>query len=452
MGKNNSSLNVLEERVPPHNLEAEMALLGAALLSEDAALQAVEEVRAEFFYKKNHAAIYEAIQNLLRENQPCDLITLTEYLNRHNSLKELGDTGYLAGLIDLVPTPSNITHYIKIVKDHYIRRTLIDKCSRIITRSYQLADEVDTLLDSSEQAIFQVAEGGKSEGLVPIRDLVHDSFEKLSNLTKHRGGTTGLPSGLEQLDRITSGFQPSDLVIIASRPSMGKTSLACSIARHLAITHKTPIAFFSAEMSREQLVQRLICIEARVNLLKFRSGFIKEAEWNKLTRAAEHLSESKIFIDDTPGMSTMEIRAKARRLAAREKIAIIFIDYLQLIHSSGRYESRQMEITEISASLKQLAKELNVPVIALSQLSRAVESRIDKKPQLSDLRESGSIEQDADTVLLLVREERYNPTPENKGLADLEIAKHRNGPTGKIMLKFHEEYTRFDNYSQEETR
>lgn len=451
MGNTSSSQtpDLLEERVPPHNLEAEMALLGAMLLSEDARLQALERVRAEYFYKRANSRIFEAISKLFEANQPCDLVTLTDALNREGILKELGGPAYLAGLIDLVPTPSNIGQYIKITEDHFIRRSLIEGCSRIISKSYQTTEEVDDLLDDSEQAIFQISER-QQQDIIPIRKLVNQSFETLTKLYQNREHLTGLGTGLEKLDDITSGLQNSDLIVLASRPSMGKTSLACSVARFLVVEKKVPALIFSLEMSCDQLVQRMICSEARVNLRNLRGGFLRESEWAQLTLAAGKLSEAPFYIDDTPGLSVLEIRARARRLVAREKIKIIFVDYLQLIRGRGKAENRQQEITEISSGLKNLAKELNIPVVSLSQLSRAVESREDHQPRLSDLRESGSIEQDADVVLLLVREEQYNPTPENEGKASLIVAKQRNGPTGEFDLAFIKEYTRFENLAREE--
>jgi len=449
----NTTLDLLEERVPPHNVEAEMALLGAMLLSEEARLLALEKVHPEYFYKKTNSIIFEAIRKLFEANQPCDLVTLTDYLNRQGSLKDLGGPAYLAGLIDLVPTPSNVGEYIKIVIDHFIRRSLIEKCSQIVSKSYQMAEDVEDLLDESEQSIFQISEGLKRGTAVSIKELVHQSFETLTRLYQRREHLTGLPSGFEKLDEVTSGFQNADFIVLASRPSMGKTSLACSIARFLVVEKKIPVLIFSLEMSCEQLVQRLICSEARVNLKNLRSGFLRESEWTQLTMAAGKLSEAPLFIDDTAGLSALEIRARARRLVAREGIKMIFIDYLQLIRSRGRAENRQQEISEISASLKNLAKELNIPVMALSQLSREVEKREDHQPRLSDLRESGSIEQDADVVLLLMREELYNPdVPELEGIASLSVAKQRNGPTttNPITLTFIKEYTRFENYSPRE--
>lgn len=424
-----------------------MSLLGAALLSEDARLAALEEVRPHFFYKQAHARIFEAIQRLFEENQPCDLVTLTDALDRQSRLAGLGGQAYLAELIDIVPSPANIGQYVRIVREHFIRRELIGQCSQIIHRSYQQADDVETLLDESEQSIFDIAEGRARQETVPVRKLVHDSFDKLTRLSQRKETLTGLPSGLERLDAMTSGFQPADLIIIAARPSMGKTALACSMARHILLEKKAPAAIFSLEMSSEQLVQRLMCCEARVDLLKMRSGNLNQGDWGKLTSAAGRLSDAPLFIDDSPGMSTMEIRARARRLVAREQVKIIFIDYLQLIRNRGRFENRQQEISEISAALKNLAKELGIPVVALSQLSRLVE-REKRRPQLSDLRESGSIEQDADVVMLLVRGEVLNETEENAGRADIIVAKQRNGPTGDFEAVFVKEYARFENLEE----
>ncbi|HNQ34508.1 MAG TPA: replicative DNA helicase [bacterium] len=445
-----TSLDLLEERVPPNNLEAEMALLGSMLLSDDARLQAIETVRAEHFYKKSHAQIFESIVRLAEANEPCDLVTLTDSLTRQKALKDLGGPAYLASLIDLVPTPANIGQYIKIVREHFIRRTLIESCSQIIGKSYHLAEDIEQLMDESERAIFQISERQQSDRIIPMRELVHQNFEAISRLYQNREYLTGVATGFEKLDTVTGGFQNSDLIVLASRPSMGKTSLACSMVRYQVVDKKLPAAFFSLEMSRDQIVQRLLCSEARVNLSNLRRGYAQHSDIPQLTLAAGKLSEAPLYIDDSPGMSALEIRAKSRRLVARHQIKIVYIDYLQLIRSRTRFDNRQQEISEISAGLKSLAKELNIPVVAISQLSREVEKRDNKRPQLSDLRESGSIEQDADVVLLMVRPEFYNPVPENEGLAELIVAKQRNGPTDNFNLTFIKQYTRFENCAERE--
>ena len=348
-------------------------------------------------------------------------------------------------MIDLVPSAANVEHYANIVKEKGVLRRLIRNATNIIAESYESTGNVDEVVDNAERLIFEVADLKQRTQSVHIKDLVRQSIEKLDFLYQRKQHVTGIPTGFEKIDHMTSGLQNSDLIIIAGRPSMGKSALAISMAEYVGIEQKQGVAIFSLEMSKEQLVQRMLCSQARVDAHKVRSGFLAPADWPKLTAAAGRLSESKIFIDDTPAISVLELRAKARRLKANQGIEPIILDYLQLMRSTVQSESRQQEISEISRSLKALARELSVPVIALSQLSRAVESRQDHKPQLSDLRESGAIEQDADLVVLLMREEYYNPTEENKGVADVMIAKQRNGPVGTVKLAFIKEYMRFEN-------
>ena len=436
----------LEELLPPQNLEAEKALLGSMLLDKEARLKAIEEVKEEYFYKESHRLVFSAILSLFEKNEPVDLVTLAEKLKAQGSLEEAGGTVYLASLMDTVPSSANIEHYLKIVRDNSILRSLIENSNKITHLAYQSGDDVERTLDESERLIFEITQHREKQEAIPLRELIKRNFEKLETLYKKGEFVTGLPSNFKDLDAKTAGFQPSELIVIASRPSMGKTSLACSIAINLGIEKKIPLVFFSLEMSKEQLVQRMLCSEARVNLQHLRTGFLKESEWPKLTIAAGRLSEAPIFIDDSPSLSVLEIRAKARRLKAREGIKLAIVDYLQLMRTRSKLDNRQQEITEICASLKALAKELNIPVVALSQLSRAVETREKHRPRLSDLRESGSIEQDADLVMLLLREELYNPRTE-KGKTEVIIAKQRNGPTGTINLTFLKEFTRFENYS-----
>ncbi len=436
----------LEELLPPQNLEAEKALLGSMLLDKEARLKAIEEVKEEYFYKESHRLVFSAILSLFEKNEPVDLVTLAEKLKAQGSLEDAGGTAYLASLMDTVPSSANIEHYLKIVRDNSILRSLIENSNKITRLAYQSGDDVERTLDESERLIFDITQHREKQEAIPLRELIKRNFEKLETLYKKGEFVTGLPSNFKDLDAKTAGFQPSELIVIASRPSMGKTSLACSIAINLGIEKKIPLVFLSLEMSQEQLVPRMLGSGARVNHPPVRTGFLKESEWPKLTIAAGRLSEAPIFIDDSPSLSVLEIRAKARRLKARGGIKLAIVDYLQLMRTRSKLDNRQQEITEICASLKALAKELNIPVVALSQLSRAVESREKHRPRLSDLRESGSIEQDADLVMLLLREELYNPRTE-KGKTEVIIAKQRNGPTGTINLTFLKEFTRFENYS-----
>ncbi|MCM8784833.1 MAG: replicative DNA helicase [Candidatus Omnitrophica bacterium] len=439
------------DRIPPQNIEAEKALLGCMLLDEEARIKVLENFKVDFFYNEAHQKIFSSIVKLFEKGEKCDLITLSEILRGENLLNEIGGVEYLSHIVESVPTSAYVDEYMKIVKEKYILRTLISNATKIITEAYNQQDEVETLLDKAESLIFEVSQNKTEREAYSLKILVREAIENIEKIREKRGYVTGLATGFTDLDKMTTGLHPSDFIIIASRPSMGKTALACNIALNLnSGFEKVPILIFSLEMSKEQIVQRMLCSEAKVNILKFRQGLLSDKEIGKLLIAASHLEESSIFIDDTPSLNVFELRARARRLKAKENIQLIIIDYLQLMKGKGRAENRQQEISEISASLKSLAKELNIPVIAVSQLSRATEQRVDKKPQLADLRESGSIEQDADLVLLLYREEYYNETEENKGKAEVIIAKQRNGPTGSIFLTFLEEYTRFENYTPRE--
>ncbi len=445
------------EKVPPANIEAEQALLGSMLLEEKARNKAIEEITPENFYKEGHRKIFKAIVDLFEKNESCDLVTLTNRLKSEHNLEEVGGSSYLTRLIDVVPSAANIEHYIKIVRDKFILRRLIENSNKIVNEVWG-SDDVDKTLDEAEKLIFNVGGYRKRKGeVIPFRELVHQTIETIGEAADQKGYITGLPTGFHELDVRTSGFQPSEFIIIASRPAVGKTSLAANVASYLGAKEKVPVAFFSLEMSKEQLVQRMLCTEARVDLLKLRTGFSKDSDWPNLTMAAGRLQEAPIFIDDSPALSILEIRAKARRLVAKEGIKLAIVDYLQLMQTRTRIENRQQEITEISASLKALAKELGIPVIALSQLRRAAEEH--RRPRLSDLRESGAIEQDADLVLLLYREEEEIIEAVTEGIAEegkkqkpteLIIAKQRNGPTGTINFTFIKEYTRFESWSPRE--
>jgi replicative DNA helicase len=433
------------EKVPPQNVDAEVAVLGSMLIEVDAIAQGVQFLTPEAFYKDAHRKIFQCIINLFTDNKAIDLVTLTEYLNQEGQLEEVGGPSYLAFLTTAVPTAANILYYARIVKEKYVLRHLIQNATQIVTDCYDPSQEVESLLDRAEKAIFEITSKKFSGGIVPLKDIIRNQIEVIDKLYQRKEHITGLATGFHEFDTQTAGLQPSDLIIIAARPSMGKSALMTCIAEHVGMAVKAPVAIFSLEMSKEQLIQRMLCSCARVNAHKVRTGFLAQSDWPNLTKAAAKLSEAPIYIDDTPGISILELKAKARRMKAQYDIKLIILDYLQLMQGSGSAESRQQEISEISRSLKALARELSVPLIAISQLSRAVESRTDHRPQLSDLRESGAIEQDADVVVLLLREEYYNPTEENKGKAEVIIAKQRNGPVGSVFMTFIHEYTRFEN-------
>ena len=435
-------------KVPPQNLEAEMSVLGSMIMEEEAISQAVELLEEESFYHKAHRKIFFAALDLYEKGRSVDLVTLTEQLRKQGDLKEVGGAAYLTALINSVPTAANVEYYARIVQEKAILRNLINTATRIVTESYKDQQEVDVFLDKVESLVFNISQRRIRRDFVPVKELIHDSIELAEKLTQRKQLVTGLSTGFVDFDTLTSGLQPSDLIIVAGRPSMGKSALAVNIALHVGVEKKIPVALFSLEMSKEQLMQRMLCSEARVDAHKLRTGFLESKAFTQLTNAAGRLAESPIFIDDSPGVSSLEVRAKARRLKSRENIGLIIIDYLQLMQGRARTENRQQEISEISRSLKSLARELNIPVIALSQLSRAVESRDPPRPRLADLRESGAIEQDADLVAFLYREEYYKKeTDENRGIAELNISKQRNGPVGVIKLTFSSQYTRFDTYS-----
>jgi len=435
-------------RNPPQNISAEQAALGSMLLQEDAILRGVDILRPEDFYKKSHQIIFKCILELFEKSRAVDLVTLTEELNRINLLEEIGGITYLTNLINSVPTAANIEYYVKIIEEKSILRNLINSATKIISMGYEEKEDAKILLDKAEHLIFEVSERNLGQSFVPIKEILQDSFEKIENLYHRDEFITGTPSGFDEFDDITTGFQPSELIVIAGRPGMGKTAFCMTVAQYIAVSKNTPVALFSLEMSKSQLVQRMLCSEARVDAHNLRKGRLAESDWPTLSMAAGRLASAPIFIDDTAGITCLEIKAKARRLKAQHNLGLVIIDYLQLITSSGRVENRQQEISEISRSLKGLARELNVPVIAVSQLSRAVEQRIERRPRLSDLRESGAIEQDADLVVFLYREEYYKPKTDRKGIAEVIISKQRNGPTGQIDLAFVKEYAKFENLSR----
>ncbi|MCM8800324.1 MAG: replicative DNA helicase [Candidatus Omnitrophica bacterium] len=438
------------DKVPPQNIEAEMAVLGSMLIDENAVALAVEMLDKDCFYKDTHKKIYEVILNLYNANRAIDVITVSDELKRLGILEEIGGVATLVELANSVPTSANVHHYARIVKEKSILRALINNATQIVNLSYESEGNVDEILDKAESLIFEISDNKKESSTVSLKEVVKDTIDTIDKLYQKKSYVTGIPTGFIDFDQRTAGFHPSDFIVIAGRPSMGKSAFAISIAEHVGVVEKIPLAFFSLEMSKEQLVQRMLCSHARVDVHKVRTGYLASSDWPRLTAAAGKLSEAPIFIEDTPAISIMELRAKARRLKSHYNIQLLILDYLQLMKGTGRAENRQQEISEISRSLKALARELHIPVVAISQLSRAVEARADHRPQLSDLRESGAIEQDADLVALLLREEYYNPTEENEGIAEVIIAKQRNGPVGSIKLAFTKEYARFENLIQRE--
>lgn len=442
--------NKILDKVPPQNLEAEMAVLGSMLLDEEAIATGVEILDRNFFYKDTHQKIFQAISDLYAANKAVDLITLTDALKREGSLDAIGGVSYLTALANSVPTSANIGHYVSIVKEKSILRTLINNATKIVSLCYESDGNVSEVVDNAEKFIFEVSERKSQGSYLHLKEIVKDSIETIDILYRKKAHVTGIPTGFIDFDIKTAGLQNSDLIIVAGRPSMGKSSLALGMVEHAGVIEKIPTAIFSLEMSKEQLVQRMLCSHAKVDAQKVRTGYLATSDWPRLTAAAGKLSEAPIFIDDTPGISVMELRAKARRLKAQQDIKLIVLDYMQLMRGSLGMESRQQEISEISRSLKALARELNIPIVAISQLSRAVESRTDHRPQLSDLRESGAIEQDADVVVLLLREEYYTQTSDNQGIAEVIIAKQRNGPVGSLRLAFIKEYTSFQNIARME--
>lgn len=442
---------IMLDKISPQNLEAEMAVLGSMLLDEDAIAVATERLETGAFYKDTHRKIFDAILSLFGANKAVDLITLTDELKRAGTLDEVGGASYLTALANAVPTAANINHYVSIVKEKSILRSLINNSTRIISQCYESEGNVDEVVDDAERLIFEVSDRKAHGTFISLKEIVKDSIETIDRLYQKKEHVTGVPTGYIDFDLKTAGLQPSDLIIVAGRPSMGKSALALGMVEYAGVIEKIPTAMFSLEMSKEQLVQRMLCSHARVDAHKVRTGYLATSDWPRLTAAAGKLSEAPIYIDDTPGISAMELRAKARRLKSHHDIQLIILDYMQLMRGSATSaESRQQEISEISRSLKALARELNVPVVAISQLSRAVESRTDHRPQLSDLRESGAIEQDADVVVLILREEYYSPSPDNQGIAEVIIAKQRNGPVGSLRLSFIKEYTRFENIARVE--
>lgn len=433
-------------KIPPHDIEAEQAVIGSMLTDKDAIMSAVEVLKEDDFYREDNKTIYSAILNLYNKAQAVDIITVKSELQAMNQLEAVGGLEYLAGLPDKVPTTANVEQYIKIVEEKSALRALIKTANELITLGYDPTQEVEDILESSEKKIFEVMQGRNQKGYTSIKDILVDSFTQLEQLYNQKQHITGVPTGFSDFDYITAGLHPSDLVVVAARPAMGKSAFALNIATNAAVRANTPVVIFSLEMSKEQMTNRILSSEAMVDSNKVRTGKIDDDDWAKLAAASGELSETPIYIDDTPGISVMEMRAKCRKLKLEKNIGLVIIDYIQLVQASNRKNgSREQEISEISRSLKILAKEIGVPVIAISQLSRAVEQRTDHRPMLSDLRESGAIEQDADIVAFLYRDDYYNPDTERKNIAEVIIAKHRAGNTGTVELLWLGNYTKFAN-------
>jgi replicative DNA helicase len=438
------ALSSAMDRIPPCNIEAEQSVLGSMLLDGQAVITAAEILREDDFYQDNHGQIYNTMMELVNRGVACDLVTVSEALNKSGKLELIGGIGYLSDLASAVPSTANVEYYAQIVSEKSLLRHLIREANRIIEHSYAAGDEAAAILDQAETAILEVAQRRSGQDFFPIRDALLEAFDRIEYLYQHRGVIPGISTGFRDLDRLTSGLQPADFIVVAARPSMGKTSLCLNIAQHVATKERKPVALFSLEMSKEQLVQRLLAAEARIPGQKLRTGDLDEEDWPRLVAAMGNLSDVPIFIDDSPVLTAMEIRAKTRRLVQEQGPGLVIVDYLQLIAGHGRSrDSRQQEISDISRSLKALAREVKCPVVALSQLSRAVEQRQSKRPVLSDLRESGAIEQDADLVAFIYRDEYYNPESEYRGMAEVIVAKQRNGPTGDVHLAFLPDYTMF---------
>jgi replicative DNA helicase len=434
-----------QDRVLPHNAEAERTVLGAVLVDNAAFNSAAEVLSRDDFYREGHRRVFEAMAALAERSQPIDLVTLKEELTRTSALEAVGGAAYLASLVDGLPRIVNVEQWSRIIKEKAVLRNLIHASNRIVQSCYEAEDDAATLLDRAEKAIFDIAERRIRQGFIALKEIVKESYRTIDQLSQSKDLVTGLPTGFVDLDDKTSGLQKGDLIIVAARPAMGKTSLCLNIAQNASQRTGETIGVFSLEMSKEQLVLRMLCADARVDAHRLRTGSLGEKDWARLAKAYADLSSSKIFIDDSATLTPLEMRAKCRRLKAEHGLGLVVVDYLQLVSAGGRVENRQQEIASISRSLKGLAKELECPVMALSQLSRAPEARQDRRPQLSDLRESGAIEQDADIVMFIYREEEHKPTEENRGIAEIIIGKQRNGPTGSVKLAFIKEFTRFEN-------
>lgn len=431
-------------KVPPQSIEAEESLFSAILIDNNALLEVIEVLSPNDFYKIAHQKIYSSILDLFNKNEPVDLVTLANALKEQGRIEEIGGAAYLARFLD-IPLATNATHYARLVYEKACLRRLIEKATAIVNKCFEDSGNLDEILDYAQSSIFEISEKKIKQAFYPLKDIIDDNFDALEERQGKKSLVTGVESGFTDFDALTSGFQDSDLIIIAARPGMGKTAFALNIARNAAVKSNVTVALFSLEMSKEQLSLRMLCSEAKVDSSRLRGGFLSDSDWVNLTDAAATLSQAPIFIDDSPSISSMEIRAKARRLKMNKGLGLVIIDYLQLMKSSFSAERRDLEIAEMSRSLKALAKELKIPVIALSQLNRKLEDRTDKRPQLADLRESGALEQDADVVAFIYRDEIYNKNEDNpkKNTAEILLRKQRNGPTGEVTLTFLSSYTCF---------
>ena len=434
--------NGLPEKLPPQNIEAEKSLLGCLMIDTEAILKVVDFLIPRDFYKEAHQKIYQSMVELFERREPIDVLNVSSRLKEKNQLEEIGGVSYLTELVNSVPTASHILSYAKIVQQKRILRDLIEASQEIGSLAYQESEDVDILLDQAEKKIFSIAQKSLTQTFTPVKETLEETFKRIDELSKHKGGLRGIPTGFRALDNILAGLQKSDLIILAARPSLGKSALACDIARYVACQHKIPVGIFSLEMSRDQIVDRLIAAQADIDLWRLRTGRLSDEgednDFERIQRAMGVLSEAPIYIDDAAGSNILQMRAMARRLQADKGLGLLIVDYLQLMEPRNPSQSMVQQVTENSKALKSLAKELNIPVLAISQLSRAVEQRSPQIPRLADLRESGSLEQDADVVLFIYREDRYKPNTERKNIADIIIAKHRNGPVGKVELYFDE--------------
>ena len=437
------------EKALPHNLEAERSILGAILIRNDAFNVAAELIDADDFFRDAHRRVFDRMVDLNERGQAIDLVTLRDELSRSGDLEPVGGPAYISSLADGVPRSTNVEHYARIVKERATLRNLIAAANRIEAEAFAAREDASVVLDRAEQEIFSIAEGRIHTGFVPLGELAEASFSTIERLQSVQSAVTGVPTGFADIDELTAGLQPADLVIVAARPSMGKTAFALNIGAHVGTSDERTVGVFSLEMSKEQLFMRMLTSAAQIDSHRFRTGLLTESDYGRLSDAMSFLSDARVYIDDTPSLGVLEMRAKSRRLKAEHGLDLVIIDYLQLMQGRGRFENRNQEIASISRSLKALAKELDVPVMALSQLSRAPESRGDKRPQLSDLRESGALEQDADVVLFIFREDMYEETPENANVAEIIIGKQRNGPTGTVKLAFLKQQTRFENLSHD---
>ena len=433
-----------EERLPPQNVEAEQSVLGSILIDRDAIVRVAGFLAPEDFYREAHRTVYQASLDLFERREPADFVLLCDELERRGRLEQVGGPAYLTSLINMVPTAVNVEYYGHVVERCAILRRLITAGGQIAGVAYDLQHDAELAVDKAEQILLGLTQRRRAREFVPIATVLENYFDQIDYIHQHRGQTFGVPTGFTKLDELTGGLQRSDLIVLAARPGMGKTSFALNIAMHAALKNNVPVGVFSLEMSKDQLVQRLICSQAGIDSQRLRTGFIEENEWAKIAQAIGELSEAPVYIDDTPGISVMELRTKARRLQAEHDLGFVIVDYLQLMQGR-RTENRVQEVSDISRSLKELARELNIPVLTASQLNRSVEQRPNNRPQLSDLRESGSIEQDADIVMFIYREELKDPETTRKGIADIIVAKHRNGPTADIELAFINTQTRFAN-------